>query len=92
VRGWRSGSVAKSIGSFCREPGFGSQHPHGDSQQLVTPVPGIQCPFLISTSSGTMNIHILRHTYTHELFLETKKTKLAKHGIFDLYYLVQTNL
>lgn len=34
-----------------RGPGFDSQHPHGGSQPLVTPVPGFQFLLLTSTSS-----------------------------------------
>ena len=38
-RGWRDGSVVKSI-CFCRESEFESQLPHGGSQPSITPVSG----------------------------------------------------
>jgi hypothetical protein len=38
-KGWRDGSVIKSIGCSSRGPEFNSQYPRGDSQLSVTQVP-----------------------------------------------------
>lgn len=38
--GWRYGSEVKNNYYFCRGSGFRSQHPHSNSQLLITSVPG----------------------------------------------------
>lgn len=37
----------------CREPGCSSQHPLGNSQSCLIPVPGAWCPLLASGASST---------------------------------------
>lgn len=41
---WRHGSKVRSTCSSCKEPKFDPQHPHGDLQPSVTPVPEDPAP------------------------------------------------
>lgn len=61
---WRDDSMGKSTDRVSRRGGSSSQHSHGCSRLLVTPVWGIRCPL---TSEGSwmhmVHRHVLRHTY-----------------------------
>ena len=50
-------------------PRFGSQHPHGDLQASVTPVPGIWCPLL--ASEGTVHSHGPRYAGKTPIYTQT---------------------
>jgi hypothetical protein len=50
-------------------PRFGSQHPHGDLQASVTPVPGIWCPLL--ASEGTVHSHGPRYAGKTLIYTQT---------------------
>ena len=59
-RDWRDDSTVKNTDCFSRGPGFNSQHPHGNPQLSVTPVPAY-----LTTLSGLHEycIHVVhRHT------------------------------
>ena len=75
-RGWRSGSVVKSVGCFPRRPGFSSQQPHAGSQLNEVLVLGNDSPFLLA-SIGT------GHTHTHI----GKKTKTKTKQNLNIKYL-----
>lgn len=50
----RDGSVLKSTGCYYGGPGFGSRHPHGGSQPMITPVPGNSPLSLASAGAAHM--------------------------------------
>jgi hypothetical protein len=58
----------KSTGCSSRGSGFKTQHPHGSSQPLVTPVQGILCPLLASVGSKHLcgaHTYMRQNTHTY---------------------------
>lgn len=77
----RDDSVIKSIDCSYRGPGFGSQHPHSDSQPSIIPFQGIQHPLL--TFMG------IRHTYYTQTYMQAKYLCIPNNKIIfnDSVYL-----
>jgi hypothetical protein len=59
---WRDGSVAE-INNSPREPRLNSQHPPGDSQLSVTPVPGDLTPSHRHSCKQNTNEHKMKINY-----------------------------
>lgn len=62
---WRDSSVVKITSDSLGGPGFGSQRPHGSSQQIVTPVLDDWCPLLASEDT--------EHTCGAQANMQTKQ-------------------
>lgn len=63
----------KSPGCSCRTTGLSSQHPQGDPQQSLTPVPGDLQPFSGPLGQGTNVVH--RHAGWLNIHTHKHKTK-----------------
>ena len=62
---WGCRDVLKSTGCSCGGPGFGSQHPHGSLQPMITPVPGNSPPSLASAGADTCGAQTWYKPNTH---------------------------
>lgn len=79
IWGWRKGSTVESTCCSWREPRFGFQHPHCDSQASITPVPGELVPLLTSVGTRSHMVHINTkrpNTYAHKI--HEKKIKIHR--------------
>lgn len=93
--GWINGSIVENMCSSSEEPGFGFEHPHGNSQLSVTVYP----EYLMSSSglsvqqewssyihTGKTLIHKLLHQSLKKFWEKMNKMILKVNGSGSLYH------